>query len=105
MAACLEGSASVLSAFRRATLCSSHRRRAGGWQDAAWQTVRERARNAAGTANLIHDQHVAIADAIALRDPAQAEEAMRQHLLTLQESLVRITSLDRQETRGTAEHI
>jgi GntR family transcriptional regulator, transcriptional repressor for pyruvate dehydrogenase complex len=74
-------------------------------QDAAWQTVRERARNAAGTANLIHDQHMAIADAIAQRDPAKAEEAMRQHLLTLQESLIRITSLDRQETRGIAEHI
>jgi DNA-binding FadR family transcriptional regulator len=68
-------------------------------QDAAWQTVRERARNTAGTTSLIHDQHVAIADAIAQRDPAKAEEAMRQHLLTLQESLIRITSLDRQERR------
>jgi len=67
-------------------------------QDPAWQTIRERARTAARTAPLIHAQHLAIVDAIAARDPARAGEAMRRHLLTLQESLVRITSLDRQET-------
>ncbi len=72
-------------------------------QDPAWQTIRERARNAAGTAPLINVQHLAIVDAIAAHDPARAGEAMRQHLLTLQESLVRITSLDRQETEGEKE--
>lgn len=66
-------------------------------QDPAWQTIRERARTAARTAPLIHIQHMAIVDAIAARDPGKAGEAMRQHLLTLQENLVRITSLDRQE--------
>lgn len=72
-------------------------------QDPAWQTIRQRARTASRTAPLIHVQHMAIVDAIAAHDPARAGEAMRQHLLTLQESLVRITSLDRQETGGERE--
>jgi DNA-binding FadR family transcriptional regulator len=72
-------------------------------QDPAWQTIRERARTASRTAPLIHTQHMAIVDAIAAHDPAQAGEAMRRHLLTLQESLVRITSLDRQETEAERE--
>jgi len=70
-------------------------------QDPAWQTIRERARNAAKAAPLIHTQHMAIIDAIAAHDPARAGEAMRQHLLMLQENLVRITSLDREETAGS----
>jgi DNA-binding GntR family transcriptional regulator len=37
-----------------------------------------------------------IIDAIAARDPMKAAEAMRQHLLMLQESLIRVTSLDAQ---------
>jgi DNA-binding FadR family transcriptional regulator len=74
-------------------------------QDPAWQTIRERARTAAGTAPLIHAQHLAIVDAIAARDPGKAGEAMRQHLLTLQENLVRITSFDRQETEAKKEFI
>ncbi len=72
-------------------------------QDPAWQTIRERARTAARAAPLIHAQHLAIVDAIAAHDPARAGEAMRRHLLTLQESLVRITSLDRQETETEKE--
>jgi len=72
-------------------------------QDPAWQTIRERARNAAKTAPLIHTQHTAIIDAIAAHDPARAGEAMRQHLLMLQENLVRITSLDRNETEARQE--
>ena len=66
-------------------------------QDDAWQTARERARNAADTKSLIYKQHMAMIDAIAAHDPVRAGEAMRQHLLTLQESLIRITSLDRSE--------
>jgi DNA-binding FadR family transcriptional regulator len=46
---------------------------------------------------------MAIVDAIAAHDPARAGEAMRQHLLTLQESLVRITSLDRNDTETQQE--
>ena len=65
-------------------------------QDEAWQTIRERARAASKTRTVTYGQHTAIVDAIAARDPAQAGEAMRQHLLTLQESLVRMTSLDHQ---------
>jgi DNA-binding FadR family transcriptional regulator len=72
-------------------------------QDPAWQVIRERARTASRTAPLIHSQHMAIVDAIAARDPARAGEAMRQHLLTLQESLVRITSLDRNDTETRQE--
>ncbi|WP_017962485.1 FadR/GntR family transcriptional regulator [Rhizobium leguminosarum] len=66
-------------------------------QDEAWQTIRERARSASRTRPVTFNQHTAIVDAIAARDPARAGEAMRQHLLTLQESLVRITSLDHSE--------
>ena len=65
-------------------------------QDEAWQTIRERARAASKTRTVTYGQHTAIVDAIAARDPAKAGEAMRQHLLTLQESLVRMTSLDHQ---------
>jgi len=66
-------------------------------QDPAWQTIRERARSASRTREVTHGQHTAIVDAIAARDPGKAGEAMRQHLLTLQESLIRITSLDHGE--------
>jgi DNA-binding FadR family transcriptional regulator len=67
-------------------------------QDPAWQMIRERARSISRTREVTHGQHKAIVDAIAARDPARAGEAMRQHLLTLQESLIRITSLDHGET-------
>jgi GntR family transcriptional repressor for pyruvate dehydrogenase complex len=66
-------------------------------QDEAWQAIRERARSASRTREVTHGQHTAIVDAIAARDPGKAGEAMRQHLLTLQESLIRITSLDHGE--------
>lgn len=62
-------------------------------QDEAWQTIRERARS--GTAiTMAYAQHEDIIEAIASRDPARAGEAMRQHLLMLQERLIRETSLD-----------
>ena len=63
-------------------------------QDEAWQAIRELARNANHTHAVVNKQHAAIIDAIASRDPVRAGEAMRQHLLTLQESLTRSTSLD-----------
>jgi DNA-binding FadR family transcriptional regulator len=63
-------------------------------QDEVWQAIRERARNVNHTQAVVSKQHAAIVDAIASRDPVRAGEAMRQHLLTLQESLTRITSLD-----------
>ncbi len=65
-------------------------------QDEAWQTIRELARNINRTRPVSYAQHVAIIDAIAARDPMKAAEAMRQHLLMLQESLIRVTSLDAQ---------
>jgi len=63
-------------------------------QDESWQAMRELARNVNHTQAVVGGQHTAIVDAIAARDPIRAGEAMRQHLLTLQESLTRLTSLD-----------
>ncbi|BCH61242.1 GntR family transcriptional regulator [Agrobacterium vitis] len=63
-------------------------------QDPAWQNIREQARAFAQTRPVTHGQHLAIIDRIASRDPIGAGEAMRTHLLTLQESLIRITSID-----------
>lgn len=72
-------------------------------QDEAWQAIRERARSASRTREVTHGQHTAIVDAIAARDPGKAGEAMRRHLLTLQESLIRITSLDHSEMEAERE--
>ncbi|MBW8301209.1 MAG: FadR family transcriptional regulator [Hydrogenophaga sp.] len=66
-------------------------------QDEAWQSIRERARSSADTMNISNAQHAAIIDAIASRNPAKAGEAMRQHLLMLQERLIRQTSMDHLE--------
>ena len=63
-------------------------------QDEAWQTIRERARLSANTVSMSRMQHMDIIDAIEARDPARAGEAMRQHLLMLQERLIRATSLE-----------
>ena len=63
-------------------------------QDEAWQAIREMARRSHKTEERAYAQHVAVIDAIAARDPLRAAEAMRQHLLMLQESLVRITSFN-----------
>jgi DNA-binding FadR family transcriptional regulator len=72
-------------------------------QDESWQTIRERARSASKTGPVTFGQHMAIVDAIAARDPSKAGEAMRKHLLTLQESLIRITSLDDTDTGAEKE--
>ncbi len=66
-------------------------------QDDAWQSIRERARSNANTMSISNAQHAAIIDAIAARDPAKAGEAMRRHLLMLQERLIRQTSMDHLE--------
>ena len=66
-------------------------------QDDLWRSIRELARELSHTHRVSHDQHKAIVDAIAARDPMRAGEAMRRHLLTLQESLVRVTSLDHED--------
>lgn len=63
-------------------------------QDAAWQAIREVARRSYNTAERTRQQHLDVVDAIAARDPLRAAEAMRQHLLLLQESLIRITSFN-----------
>ncbi|MGF9561989.1 FadR/GntR family transcriptional regulator [Neorhizobium sp. JUb45] len=63
-------------------------------QDAAWQSIRERARRVGKNPRASYLQHHAIVDAIAERDPGKASEAMRLHLLMHQERLIRATSLD-----------
>lgn len=71
-------------------------------QDEAWQAIRERARSANGLMQLSNSQHDSIIDAIAARDPGRAGEAMRAHLLMLQERLIRQTSMDHhQEVQQT----
>ncbi|WP_134680356.1 FadR/GntR family transcriptional regulator [Paracoccus ravus] len=67
-------------------------------QDEAWQRLRERARGGNGTRDVTLRQHHAIIAAIAARDPQAAAEDMRQHLLMLQEKLIRQTSLDGSQT-------
>lgn len=62
-------------------------------QNAAWLSAREKARSETKL-SLYSDQHTAIVEAIAARDPDRAGEAMRQHLLSLQESLIRSTSME-----------
>lgn len=63
-------------------------------QDPAWQRIRARARAGSDGLEAIHAHHDAIVEAIAARDPAGAAEAMRRHLLLLQERLIRQTSVD-----------
>jgi len=63
-------------------------------QDETWQLIREKARSANDTLSVSHTQHMTLIDAIAARDPAKAGETMRQHLLMLQERLIRQTSMD-----------
>lgn len=77
-------------------------------QDPVWQSVRERARKQDRTLKESRDQHTEIIEAIASRDPARAGEAMRNHLLTLQERLIRQTSMATQDgpaaERETVQH-
>lgn len=67
-------------------------------QDPAWQTVREFARQFMPEKSHLSDkifcEHRAIIDAIADHDPARAGEAMREHLLQLQQILLRQTAMD-----------
>lgn len=74
-------------------------------QDRSWQNIRERARRIAGPAGsreLLNRQHRQIVEAIGAHDPGRAGETMRQHLLTLQENLIRVTSPDREAEDGEA---
>ncbi len=66
-------------------------------QDDAWQAIRGVARRSHNTEGRAYAQHTAVVDAIAAHDPARAAEAMRQHLLMLQESLTRVTSFSHPE--------
>jgi GntR family transcriptional repressor for pyruvate dehydrogenase complex len=63
-------------------------------QDEAWRAVRERARSGKDAVQVSFAQHKNIIEAIAARDPARAGEAMRKHMLTLQERLIRATSME-----------
>lgn len=58
-------------------------------QDAAWVDMRERARSSE-TLDINRTQHKALVDAIAAGDAEAAARAMRKHLGTLQDNLVRL---------------
>ncbi|HSF62847.1 MAG TPA: FCD domain-containing protein [Paracoccaceae bacterium] len=61
--------------------------------DDSWRAIRERARSRSNIA-LYQRQHRAIVDAIAAHDPVRAGAAMRDHIMTLNDSLLRLTSLE-----------
>lgn len=61
--------------------------------DDCWRAVRERARSRANLA-LYSRQHREIVDAIAAHDPVRAGEAMRAHLMALNDNMLRLTSLE-----------
>ncbi len=61
--------------------------------DDSWRAIRERARSR-GNIALYQGQHRAIVDAIAEHDPVRAGAAMRDHIMTLNDSLLRLTSLE-----------
>ncbi|MEI4485757.1 FCD domain-containing protein [Frigidibacter sp. MR17.14] len=63
-------------------------------QDPSWQAIRARARVGQPDPMATRRHHTEIVSAIAARDPRRAGEAMREHLLYLQEVLIRQTSLD-----------
>jgi len=56
-------------------------------RDEVWRGLRERARSRAMVATYV-EQHAAIVDAIARRDPGAAEQAMRSHIATLRRSIL-----------------
>ncbi|WP_099865531.1 FadR/GntR family transcriptional regulator [Pararhizobium haloflavum] len=62
-------------------------------QNQAWQTIRARARSDAAMRAYV-DQHEAIVEAIGKRDPVAAGIGMREHLMTLNDNLIRQTSLE-----------
>lgn len=61
--------------------------------DNQWRALRERARSMTNFA-IYQKQHRAIRDAITRHDPVEAGEAMRNHIMTLHENLLRQTSLE-----------
>jgi GntR family transcriptional repressor for pyruvate dehydrogenase complex len=61
--------------------------------DEQWRAVRQRVRSTANFA-LYQQQHRAIRDAIAERNPVAAGEAMRSHIIALHENLLRLTSTE-----------
>jgi DNA-binding FadR family transcriptional regulator len=61
--------------------------------EGTWRAVRERARSRANLA-LYARQHRELVDAIALHDPVRAGEAMRAHIMALNDGILRLTSLE-----------
>lgn len=61
--------------------------------DETWRAVRERARSRRNLALYSHQHHEILA-AIAAHDPVRAGRAMRDHILALNENLLRLTMLE-----------
>ncbi|MGG7519340.1 FadR/GntR family transcriptional regulator [Allorhizobium undicola] len=62
-------------------------------EEDGWRMLREQAGRLHHSSEVAHQQHLSIIDAIAARDCAGACEAMRDHLLSFQEALIRVTSM------------
>ncbi|NIX76185.1 FadR/GntR family transcriptional regulator [Microvirga terricola] len=65
-------------------------------QDPTWRRLREQARSPAGERTYVHYHHRIVA-AIAARDGRGAEQAMREHLEAVRESLVKIMTKPAQD--------
>lgn len=61
--------------------------------DDTWRALRERARSRANLAHTMR-QHRALVDAIAEHDPVGAGAAMRAHLMSVHDGILRLTSLE-----------
>lgn len=61
--------------------------------DEAWRALRERARSRANLAQTMR-QHRELVDAIAAHDPVRAGAAMRAHLMSVHDGILRLTSLE-----------
>ena len=61
--------------------------------DEAWRALRERARSRANLAQTMR-QHRELVDAIAPHDPVRAGAAMRAHLMSVHDGILRLTSLE-----------
>jgi DNA-binding FadR family transcriptional regulator len=61
--------------------------------DEAWRALRERARSRANLAQTMR-QHRELVDAIAAHDPVRAGAAMRAHLMSVHDGILRLTTAE-----------
>lgn len=83
----------VAQAAGNALLLAAFEMLDGVRRDPLWRALREQARSPAAAARYA-EQHDRIVDAVAARDPAAAEAAMREHLATLARALTPFAGLE-----------